>query len=95
VHKQTLTTPVYTPAFDRPLTADDRALLAHVAQFGASGYPIQRYTWSGTTKWTWTFLNLGSPILFATKREAVESIERYLGVLADCVRAEAEQPPTS
>jgi hypothetical protein len=66
----------------RGITDDERALLTHISRWGSDGYPIQKFKGG---KWTWgPFRSVkGPPAVFKTRREAVESFERFLEVLRD------------
>lgn len=61
------------------LTKPENDFLAHMSRYGRDGYPIQRLG----RKWQWTdFWGIkGAPVLYKTKRECTEAIERYLDIL--------------
>jgi hypothetical protein len=66
----------------RGITADELALLLHVSRWGSEGYPVRK---SGARKWTWGPWRgiQGPPTVYARKRDAVESFEKYLDILRD------------
>lgn len=63
------------------LTEDECSLLTHVTMWGSDGYPIRKVG----RQWTWgPYRSIqGPPVLFKTKREAVESFELYESILLD------------
>jgi hypothetical protein len=62
----------------RPITNDERDLLAHVTMFGSPGYPVRKCG----RGWIWgTDRVKGPPTVFKTKREAVASFEAFEKVL--------------
>jgi hypothetical protein len=68
----------------RQITEGERRLLQHISQWGSEGYPIQKVG----RGWTWGADGVrGPPVLFKTKREAIESFEKYLDILRASVRA--------
>jgi len=70
------------------MTEDERALVTHVTRWGSDGYPVHKV---GSRHWTWDFRSIaGPPVLFKTKREAVASFERFMEVLHEALREEAQ-----
>lgn len=67
----------------RGLTEDERSLVDHVTRWGSDGYPIMRIT-RGWSWGDWRSVQ-GPPTVFPTKREAVESFERYHEILLDAL----------
>lgn len=73
----------------QPLSADEKALLAHVTMWGSDGYPIVRIPMlrsvlsrnveplPGTVSWSWSFGALSSP-KFRTRKAAVAHLEDLL-----------------
>lgn len=62
------------------LTEDENALLTHVSMWGSDGYPVHKLG----RGWTWEYRGIkGPPVVFKTKRAAVESFERYHECLID------------
>ena len=76
------------PTFDRPLTDDERDLMAHIAMWGSAGYPVRKV---GSRHWSWDYRSLSTPRVYPTKREATRSFEAYMDVLRDCAGAEARR----
>jgi len=68
----------------RGITEDEKFLLNHVMRFGSSGYPVSK---CGSRHWTWgPVLSIqGPPVCFPTKKQAVESFEKFLDVIRDAV----------
>lgn len=65
----------------RGLTDDERDLLTHVSLWGSDGYPISKV---GSRHWAWSFRSIeGPPVVFPTRRQAVESFERFHAILVD------------
>lgn len=73
----------------RPLTDNERRLLAHVMMWGSDSYPIRKVR----SRWIWDefFGVKGAPTTFRTKREAFAAFEAFLDVLIDSVGEEARQ----
>ncbi len=65
----------------RGLSEDERALLTHVSRFGSDGYPVEKLG-RGWSWGPWRSIK-GPPCIYKTKREAVESFERFHDVLID------------
>jgi hypothetical protein len=64
------------------LSDDERALLTHVSRWGSDGYPVAKV---GSHHWTWGPWRgiQGPPVVFKTKRAAVQSFEAYHAILLD------------
>jgi hypothetical protein len=58
------------------LSEDERFVLTHISRWGSDGYPIKKV---GSRHWTWGPIRSinGPPVLFPTKKQAVESFEKY------------------
>lgn len=65
----------------RGITGDEKALLLHVAHWGSAGYPISKLG-RGWTWGPWRSVK-AHPVMFRTKKKAVESFEIFLEILAD------------
>lgn len=63
------------------LSASENAFMAHMRMFGSDGYPVQKVG----RKWRWAeaFGIRGPGVCYATKRECVSAVERYIDVLRD------------
>ncbi|MBF6570519.1 MAG: hypothetical protein IVW54_16755 [Candidatus Binataceae bacterium] len=66
----------------RGITADELALLDHVSRWGSDGYPVRKL---GARRWTWGPWRTiaGPPTVYTRKRDAIESVEKYLDILRD------------
>lgn len=64
-----------------PLSKDERALMNHVSRWGSDGYPVSKLG----RKWQWHDSHgvKGAPVLYTTKRAAVEAFERYMDLLRE------------
>jgi hypothetical protein len=64
------------------LSDDERFVLSHISRWGSDGYPIVKV---GSRHWTWGPIRSikGPPVLFPTRRQAVESFEKYLASLRE------------
>lgn len=78
--------PVHAPPKDSApgpdgLTDNERSFMNHMHMWGSDGYPVRKVG----RKWHWSdaFGIKGSPTTYKTKREAMEAVERYMGILAD------------
>jgi hypothetical protein len=66
----------------RGITESERSLLTHISRWGSDGYPVHRLG----KRWSWgTDAVPGPPTVFRTKREAVESFERFHDILLDAL----------
>jgi len=71
----------------RELTAGERSLMTHVSMWGSDGYPITKLK----RGWIWGTSEVnGPPVVFKTKREAVQSFERFHDVLIAAYGEEAQ-----
>lgn len=62
------------------LSEDQASLLTHVSRWGSDGYPVRKLA----RGWTWSYRSIaGPPVVFKTKRAAVESFEAYHAILLD------------
>ena len=82
------TTAAPTFIYTRPLTEDERSLVAHIRMWGSDGYPVARV---GSRHWSWSYRSCSSPLVFPTKREATSSFERFHEVLLSCYAYERYQ----
>jgi hypothetical protein len=60
-----------------PLSEDERGLMTHISRWGSEGYPVRKV---GSKHWAWgPFRSInGAPVCFPTKKQAVESFEKYM-----------------
>lgn len=63
----------------RPLSLDDRRMLTHSSMYGGAECFVDKLQRTG--KWSWSFLSNKAPVVYARKRDALESCEKYLEVL--------------
>jgi len=63
------------------LTEDENWLLNHLMMWGSDAYPIHKLS----KGWTWGPVRSiqGPPVIYKTKRECIESFERYEQMLID------------
>ena len=74
-----------TFTYDRPLTDDERDLMAHIRMWGSTGYPVRKLG----RRWTWGYReSISAPHVYTTKREAVASFDTFMSVLRSCYAAE-------
>ena len=75
------------------LTEHENQFLRHMSMFGSDGYPV------GKLGRKWEFARAfgvgGSPVLYPTKRKAVEAVEAYLETLRDKVAGRLPPSPGS
>lgn len=71
----------------RIITEAERSLMTHVSMWGSDGYPITKLK----RGWIWGTSEVkGPPVVFKTKRECVESFERFHDVLIAAYGEEAQ-----
>ena len=65
-----------------PLSEDERGLMTHISRWGSDGYPVHKV---GSKHWVWgPFRSInGAPVCFPTKKQAVESFEKYMDSLRE------------
>lgn len=69
----------------RPLSEDERALLAHDSRWGSTGGVVCRMG----RRWFWRFRSIEAPCLYPTKTAASAALDAYLEVLRRLVGLEA------
>ena len=64
----------------RPLTDDEIALMRHISMWGSDGYPIRQLS---KGRWIWDNWRgvRGAPTIYKTKREAIETFERFMDIV--------------
>jgi hypothetical protein len=64
------------------LTESENRFLSHMSMWGSAGYPVRKV---GTGRWIWDEFHgvKGAPVVYRTKRDCVDAIETYIGVLCD------------
>lgn len=67
--------------FSAALTEGENQFFRHMCTWGTDGYPVKKLG----RKWQFdkAFGVGGTPVLYATKAEAVKAVEAYLGILRD------------
>lgn len=64
----------------RGIRLGEERLMNHVTMFGSDGYPIGKLG----RGWVWSWSTVtGPPVVFKTKKAAVEYVEQFLGILRD------------
>lgn len=73
-----------------PLTEDEKSLMTHISRFGSDGYPVAKV---GSHHWVWgPFRSIkGAPVVFPTKKQAVQSFENYMDSLRARLGEEARR----
>lgn len=63
------------------LDAAEKEFLDHMQRWGSDAYPLQKVS----RGWVWNeaFGIKGAPVVYKTKREARQAIERYIDALLD------------
>lgn len=75
----------------KTLNKAENDFLQHIGMWGSAAYPVRK---TAGGKWLWhEFWGVkGAPVVYKTKKAAVEAIERYLDILRD--KAAGRLPPS-
>jgi hypothetical protein len=68
--------------FSPNLSEGENQILQHVGRWGSDGYPVRKLS-AGRWIWDESFGVKGAPVVYKTKRAAVQAFERFVDVLID------------